>query len=144
MFMGNVRRLALAVVLLLGGCSGPGLVSRTPPPISVSPSSLPNGVIDPHPLIDQATHLGSIVLRVDSVAARLTTMSDFMKESGTISPSASPNQPIWVVAIRGDIRIDSLVDAPHAQCALFAYDAATGDVRATRSGPAVICDPYFK
>jgi len=141
--MRNVRRLALAVVLLLGGCAGPELVSRTPAPVNVSPSSLPNGLIDPHPLIDQATHLGSIVLRVDSVAARLTTMSDFMKDSGAIGPSASPSQPIWVVAIRGDIRIDSVVDAPNAQCALFAYDAATGNVRASRSGPVVICDPYF-
>lgn len=139
-----VRQLALVAVLLLGACSAPDLVSRAPTSIIVSPSSLPNGVVGPRPLIAQATHLGSIVLRVDSVAALLTTMSEFTKDSGGSGPSLSPSQPIWVVAIRGDIRIDSVVDAPHAQCALFAYDAATGEVRASRSGPAVICDPYFK
>ena len=105
---------------------------------------MPSGVIDPQPLIDQATGLRSIVLRVDDVTAKLTTMSDFMKDSGATRPSPFPDQPIWAVAIRGDVRIDAVIDLPHARCAVFAYDAATGDVRASRAGPSEVCDPYFK
>lgn len=140
-----VGLLLSAVLLMLGGCVSPELASRTSPPASASPppSPRPSGVIDPQPLIDQATHLTSIVLRVDRVTAKLATLSDFMKDGGSIGPNASPGQRLWVVAIRGDIRIDALIDLPHAQCVLFAYDAVTADVRASRSGPAVICDPYF-
>ena len=141
--MGHVvRRLAVACLLLLGGCVNPGVVSRTPPPSSTSPA-LQTGIVDPQALIDQATHLGSIVLRVDKATAKRTTMSDFTKDAGASRPSGFPDQPIWVVAIRGDIRVDAIIDLPHAQCALFAYDAATGDVRASRSGPAAMCDAYF-
>jgi membrane carboxypeptidase/penicillin-binding protein len=103
-----------------------------------------SGFVDPQFLINQATRQTSTVLRVDNVTAKRATMSDFMRDTGDTSPSVSPGQSIWVVAIRGDIRIDALIDLPHAQCALFAYDAATGDVRALRSGPPAICDPYFK
>lgn len=113
-------------------------------PVRISPSPLPSGVVDPQPLIDQATHLGSIVLRVDSASASLATMADFTSDSTGAGRGSNPAEPIWVIAIRGDIRIDAIVDLPPAQCALFAYDAATGQVRASRSGPASICDPYFK
>jgi len=139
-----VRQLALACILLLSACDKPQVVSRTPPPVSVSPASLPSGIIDPQSLIDQATHLRSTVLRVDHVRAKLTTMSDYMKDSSATSPSISPGQAIWVVAIRGDVRIDALIELPHAQCAVFAYDAVTGDVRSSGAGPAAMCDPYFK
>jgi hypothetical protein len=81
------------------------------------------------------------VIRVDKVTAKLTTMSDFMQSSGAVGPS-SP-RALWAVAIRGEIRIDSIMEVPHAQCAVFAYDAATGDVLASRAGDAAICDPYF-
>jgi hypothetical protein len=141
-----VRPLALACLLLLSGCVSPELAVQTSPPASASPSApspLPSGVIDPQPLIDRATHLTSIVLRVDRVTAKLTTLSDFMEGSGVVRAGASPGQRIWVVAIRGDIRIDAIIDVPHGQCALFASDAAGGDILAARSGPASICDPYF-
>ena len=138
-----LRRLAFVCLLVLGGCVSPDLASRTSPPASASPSPRPSGVVDPQPLIDQASHLTSIVLRVDRVTAKLVTLSDFLKDGGSIGPNASPGQRLWVVAIRGDIRIDAIIDLPHAQCTLFAYDAATADVRASRSGPAATCDPYF-
>lgn len=132
-----------AALLVLGGCVSPELASRTLPPPSASPSPLPSGVVDPLPLIDRATHLTSIVLRVDRVTAKLATLSEFMKDAGSFGPSASAGQRLWVVAIRGDIRIDAIIDLPHSQCVLFAYDAVTADVRSSRSGPAAICDPYF-
>ncbi len=40
--------------------------------------------------------------------------------------------------------LDSLLDLPPAPCALFAYDAATGDARGMRAWPAATCDPYFR
>jgi hypothetical protein len=144
-----MKRLAVACLLLFSGCNSSDVVRETLAPVGVSPSpgsasALPSGVVDPQSLIDQATHLRSIVLRVDDVTAKLVTISDFMKDSGTTNPNASPRQPIWVVAIRGDVRIDSIVDLPHAQCAVFAYDAITGYVQASRAGASAICDPYFK
>ncbi len=119
------------------------LATVAPRATASSRSPLPSGVVDPRPLIAQATGLGSTVLRVDNVTAKLTTMSEFMRDAGATNPNISPGQAIWVVAIRGDVRIDAIIDLPHAQCALFAYDAAVGNVLGSRSGPASICDPYF-
>ena len=86
--------LLIAALLVFSGCVSPELVSRTSPPTSASPSlsPRPRGVVDPQPLIDQASHLTSIVLRVDRVTAKLATLSDFMKDGGSIGPDAAPGQ----------------------------------------------------
>jgi hypothetical protein len=138
-----VKGLWLSCLLLLVGCDVPEVVSKTPTPVSSTPSPLPSGVIDSQRLFEQVSGFRSIV-RIDGATAKLTTMSEFMKGSGAMNAGPSPDKPIWVIAILGDLRIDALLEVPNAQCGLFAYDAATGDPRASRAGPTAICDPYFK
>lgn len=110
--------------------------------MSASPTPLPSGVIHPQPLIDHDTKLGGIVIRVDKVATKLTTMKDAMDGAAT-GPTIT-DAPLWAVAIVGAIKPEfGVVDTGIAACGVFFHDAATGDVRGMRAGSLSLCQPYF-
>ena len=121
------------------------IVSRTPPPTSASPSPVTgtSGIVDPQFLIDQATRQTSTVLRVDNVTAKRA--NDVGLHEGHMTQARACLRSVdLAVAIRGDIRIDALIDLPHAQCALFAYDAATGTSARCAWAPWAIHDPHLE
>jgi hypothetical protein len=145
-----VRRLFVALAFVLTACGdlqagSQALAPASPSPApSSSPAPLPSGVVDPKPLIQEATRLNGGVLRVDDVAAKLVSSADYMGTSTVAGPSVNVPATVWVIAIVGDIRQTwGVLPLPNSQCKLSAYGAATGEIWSTREGPVAICQPYF-
>jgi hypothetical protein len=144
-----MRRLIVALTIALFACGdlqpasqglAPASPSPTPPPV---PTPLPSGVVDPQSLIQQATRLGG-VLRVDDVATRLMSATDYSGGTTVPGPGVRVPSTVWVIAIVGDIRQTSgLLPRPNSQCQLLAFWATTGEVWSSREGPLAVCQPYF-
>ena len=118
--------------------------SSTPLAVPVTPpvSAAAPGSVDPAALVARVQTMKAQVLRVDRITAKLVPWDVYNKDSGSIGTGAAGD--VWAVAVLGSIHIDSLLDLPNAECAVYAFDAQTGDVRAFRAGPASVCAPYFE
>ena len=141
-----MRGLILAA-LLVAACGDLQPDSRALAPARASPSSvatpLPSGVIDPQPLIERDKTISAVVLRADTVAAKLTTMQAAMAGSAT-GPSID-GSPVWAIAIVGQLRpAFGPIDTGTSPCGVFFHDASTGDVRGVQMGALATCQPYFK
>jgi len=113
-------------------------------PASPSATPLPSGVVDPQPLLRQATRVIGGVLRVDDAAAKLVSAADYSGGRATVGPGVSAAATVWVIAVVGDIRqTRGVLPRPHAQCKLHAYWASTGELWSTAEGSLSMCQPYF-
>jgi hypothetical protein len=146
--LGSVRKaivaVAVAVALLFIACGDRQPGSEALAPASPSPTPLPSGVVDPQPLLRQATRIIGGVLRVDDAAAKLVSAADYSHASTIVGPGVSAPATVWVIAIVGDIRqTRGLLPRPNSQCRLSAYWALTGELWSTAEGPLSMCQPYF-
>jgi len=140
----SVRRVFIALALVLVSCGELQPAAQALAPASPSPTPLPIGVVDPKPLIQEATRLNGGVLRVDDVAAKLVSSADYMGAATVAGPSVNVPATVWVIAIIGDIRQTwGLLPTPNSQCKLSAYRAATGEIWSTSEGSLAMCQPYF-
>jgi hypothetical protein len=151
MRLGSMRRLiapVIALALVACGDLHPGSQALAPASPSVtpvpSPTPLPSGVVDPKPLVQQATRLNGGLLRVDDVAAKLVSSGDYTGATTTFGPGVSVPGTVWVVAVVGDIRQTwGLLPRPNSQCQLSAFRADTGELWSTSQGSLALCQPYF-
>ena len=135
---------ALALVLSLVACGDlqPGSQALAPAP--PSPTPLPSGVVDPQPLLREATRVRGGVLRVDDAAAKLVSTADYLGGRAIAVPAVNAPATLWVIAIVGDIRqTRGVLPRPNSQCQLSVYWASTGDLWSTAEGPLSMCQPYF-
>jgi hypothetical protein len=135
---------ALAFVLSLVACGDLQPGSQALAPASPSPTPLPSGVVDPQPLLRQATRVIGGVLRVDDATAKLVSTADYLGARATVGPGVNTPATVWVIAIVGDIRqTRGVLPRPNSQCQLSAYWAETGEPWSTAEGSLSMCQPYF-
>lgn len=135
---------SVAVALLLIACGDLQPGSQALAPASPSPTPLPSGVVDPQPLLREATKVIGGVLRVDDATAKLVSAADYSGGRATVVPGVNTPATVWVIAIVGDIRQTwGVLPRPNAQCKLYAYWASTGQLWSTAEGSLSMCQPYF-
>jgi len=83
------------------------------------------------------------VLRVDQIGAVLTTAERVYAGSGATALVANTT-PIWAVAVRGQIRIQTVEALPDAPCAVYFFNALDGSVIGMTAGDVGKCDGYLK
>jgi len=135
---------ALTVALFLVACGDLQPGSQALAPSSPPATPLPSGVVDPRPLLREASRVIGGVLRVDDATATLVSADEYSGGRATVGPGINAPATVWVIAIVGDIRQTwGLLPRPNARCKLHAYWASTGELWSTAEGSLSMCQPYF-
>jgi hypothetical protein len=151
-----VRRLIVALALLLAACGdlragSQAVAPRTPLPTSLSSSTpassstpLPSGIVDPQPLVQQVEGMNGIVLRIDDIATKLVSAADYLGPDNVPGPSVNVPSTVWVVAVVGDIAPNfGVMWRPNSPCGLFSFRADSGEIWSAGEGSLAMCQPYF-